>query len=109
MVFFFIMRDGINPIWEDENNLNGGIFSFKVPKSNISEIWEKVIILLIGEVLIEKNNIINGVSLHPKYNCFILKVWSKINYNKLEFTTNIDKLDMNGYIYKKNNSQEKSK
>ena len=26
----FLMRDGIQPIWEDEKNRNGGCFSYKI-------------------------------------------------------------------------------
>ena len=34
---FFIMREHILPVWEDENNKNGGCISYKIFKENIDE------------------------------------------------------------------------
>ena len=38
----FLMKDNINPLWEDDNNKNGGCFSFKVFNKDIETVWKKV-------------------------------------------------------------------
>ena len=35
----FLMKDDINPTWEDKNNINGGSFSLKVNNKLIYETW----------------------------------------------------------------------
>ena len=34
---FFIMREGILPLWEDSKNVNGGCWSFKISKGSIKK------------------------------------------------------------------------
>ena len=38
---FFLMREGIMPIWEDPANINGGCWSCKVPKKKNKRNLEK--------------------------------------------------------------------
>mgnify|MGYP001478487682 CR=1 FL=1 len=33
----FFMKDQVNPIWEDKNNINGGSFSLKVPNKLLGQ------------------------------------------------------------------------
>ena len=74
--FFFMMRDGISPIWEDESNINGGYWSFKIPKETSHEIWLKLCSYTIGEQIctnVTDSLQINGISISPK------KVGEKLN------------------------------
>jgi len=48
---FFLMRDGIFPQWEDEQNINGGFWSFKIYKINSNEVWKELTMALIGNTL----------------------------------------------------------
>ena len=43
---FFIMREGIEPFWEDPQNVNGGCWSFKISKGNIKKYWTELSIYL---------------------------------------------------------------
>ena len=36
----FMMRDGINPTWEEEKNSNGGCFSYKIPNKCVVDVWK---------------------------------------------------------------------
>ena len=80
----FIMRKNIIPSWEDNNNRNGGCFSYKVSLNNISETWKNLSLLLVGESLTNNKNLmdlINGISISPKKNFCIVKIWlSNCNY-----------------------------
>ena len=80
----FIMRDGITPIWEDVNNRNGGICSFKIDylskggRNDIgSEIMMSLCILLITETFVRENICINGISYAIKNKSIMIKLWIK--------------------------------
>ena len=95
MVCFFLMRDTILPIWEDKNNINGGYWSFKIAIHNIHNAWNEITMALIGEnILKDKTNIysINGISISPKKNFCIIKIW---NSEKLIHTNARDILNKN--------------
>lgn len=81
---FFIMREHIMPRWEDDNNKNGGCFSFKINKNEIIDKFFEVSSQILGETL-GKNDIIssniNGISICPKKNYHIIRIWIKNNNN----------------------------
>lgn len=75
---FFLMREHIQPTWEDEHNENGGCLSFKVNKPEAGEYWFQLGCKLLGEVLakqVDNALTINGISMSPKRNYCILRVW----------------------------------
>lgn len=77
---FFLMRDDIEPMWESEDNIDGGCFSFKVYKQEIPETWKILSTKLVNEsILKNKDNhrLINGMSISPKKTYSIIKLWLK--------------------------------
>ncbi len=89
---FFLMRDTILPIWEDENNIDGCSLTLKVPNSKVKEEWDKLTLYCIIEDLninIEDYKQINGISISPKKEFNILKIWFKTQIDNLK---NIEKL-----------------
>ena len=99
----FIMKDGINPTWEDKLNKEGGCFSYKIINNNITDVWNKLCYSLIGETIITKrHNNINGLTISPKKNFCIIKVWMKDCSNKNPKTLNyFDGIDSIGCLFKK--------
>ncbi len=87
---FFLMKNNIPPLWEDINNINGGVITYKITKKNADNIWRDLTMGLIGNTLTEnQNNYINGISISPKINNCIIKIWvkserllTKIKFNK---------------------------
>ena len=74
---FFLMKNDIFPTWEDPQNRLGGCISFKY-NNNILKEWMKIILLLVTENLSDDNiNDINGLSISPKKELNIVKVWIK--------------------------------
>ena len=73
----FVMREGINPTWEDKRNCKGGCFSFKVNNKIVYSVWNDLLKSITGESI--SNNVdfiknINGITIHQKiflYN----KIW----------------------------------
>lgn len=75
---FFLMREHILPMWEDPNNSKGGCFSFKVNKPDAKEYWFQLGAKALGEVLAKNPSVAHsvcGVSMSPKRNFCILRVW----------------------------------
>jgi len=79
---FFIMRENIFPTWEDKNNRNGCCASFKIPSKYIKNSWNNLLKNMIGENIhnnIENYKYITGISITPKKEFNIIKIWfSKI-------------------------------
>ena len=75
---FFLMKEDINPLWESPSNINGGYWSFKVLKKNVNEIWYNFSSQIIGNNCLndkDKHGLVNGISLSPKINNCIVKIW----------------------------------
>jgi hypothetical protein len=76
----FIMKNNIKPIWEDPDNRNGGCLSYKINTDYVYEVWKKLSYYLIGGSLTDNEDIINninGISISPKKNFCIIKLWVK--------------------------------
>ena len=83
----FVMREGISPIWEDILNRhggsllnrNGGCFSYKVTNKMVPMVWKQLFNLLCTENLtVNKSHMqnINGITISPKRNFCIIKIWT---------------------------------
>jgi len=82
---FFLMKDGINPIYEDEKNINGGYWSIRITKKESYDFWEKLVYYMcIDHLTIDPTHEvnINGISLSPKINNCIFKIWTD-NYKNM--------------------------
>ena len=90
---FFIMREHIQPLWEDPLNKDGGCFSYKVNKNEAGQYWYRLGGLLLGGTLGKTgdiNNKICGISISPKRNYCILRIWVQ---NQEYTTINLYNLD----------------
>jgi len=78
---FFIMRDNIKPIWEDDDNKNGGCWSFKIFQNQANELWEDLSTLFVVNKLLE-NNECTGISICIKKNNYcVIKIWNNNSTN----------------------------
>ena len=94
----YFMRDNVTPIWEDNNNKNGGVWSILVNPDNAFELWEKLSVDLVSQTIFDNN--INGISINQKNNIFIIKIWNN-NKNLKNNTTLPSYLnDYGNIIYK---------
>ena len=76
----FVMRENINPTWEDKQNRNGGCFSYKISNKYVYEIWKALLYALAGESLTKDPahaSLVNGITISPKKNFCIVKIWLK--------------------------------
>jgi hypothetical protein len=101
----FVMREGITPMWEDPRNRNGGCFSYKVLNKHVPEVWKNLFYLLCGEALCEDiHNMkhINGITISPKKNFCIIKIWLDISdLQDPNVIINITNLSKQGCLFKR--------
>ena len=80
---FFLMKDNVNPIWEDENNINGGCWSFKILDTNAYKLYEELSMYLVCEKICPMiSDEIMGISIClKKNNNVIIKIWNNNSKN----------------------------
>ena len=100
----FLMRNDIKPMWEADENINGGCLSFKIYKKSIYPCWNQLCDFLIGEnILLEEDDWekVNGISISPKKTFSILKIWfSDKNINDTKYLQKMDLFKYEDAIYK---------
>jgi len=94
----FLMRNNIDPLWEHKDNIKGGSWSIKLQKGNLYDIWTTISIYLINENISNKD--INGISISPKKNFCIIKIWTKNNDNDIKILNKMTNISYEGIIFK---------
>ncbi len=105
---FFLAIEGYYPSWE--NNIDGGSWSFKIDKKEISHAWTKLSIHLISENFLKFENTsvkdlyneIICISISPKKTFSIFKVWIKDDSKKdlLVFRKDLPYLNHEEAVYR---------
>ena len=103
---FFLMKNNIPPIWENKENIEGGCWSYKINKNDSFISWLHLSMNLCGEILTKDHqnmDIINGISLSPKKNFSIIKIWNN-NSAKIEniLINKINNITLSMCLYKAN-------
>jgi hypothetical protein len=99
----FFMKENILPLWESEDNINGGYFSYKISNNDIVALFKIIVYKIIGNSFVEDETIlnnINGVSVSPKKNFCIIKIWMKDKkiLKSLDFAVNKDPFAIHSFF-----------
>jgi hypothetical protein len=95
----FWMREDIPPLYENHNNIRGGCYSLRVNRSKSSNFFLLYTIsCMLGNVVLDKDNLIQGISISPKrvieksqvFN--VIKIWNK-DCTKFKDISQLVKLD----------------
>ena len=102
---YFLMRKEIFPLWEDEKNVDGGSWSFKIDKKLSYNSWIEISMSVLGETVMNDSDLcsnINGISISPKKGFCILKIWNsdKNKSDKSLLKNDIPYIKLDGTIYK---------
>ena len=113
---FFIMRNKIMPIYEDNENKKAGYFSYKFEhiytKGGVdvgTEVMTSLCLLVMNETFSQSNNEINGISFSIKNKNVYIKLWFKYYNQNLQnkipilFTKKIESLILNRRTINKRN------
>lgn len=101
----FMMRENIQPIWEADENKNGGDFSFKINIKDIENAWYVLVYkLCLGKIFHDMSLMkhVTGISCSPKKNFYVVKIW--MNTCKYRDTNifNLQEIDISGSRFKNN-------
>ena len=102
----FLMREGIKPIWEDPKSRDGGCFSYKVSNKNVYKVWKELSYVIVGGTVSKQPSYVNsvtGITISPKKNFCILKIWMAncSNQNPAVVTTDLKGITSQGCLFKK--------
>ena len=87
---FQLFKEGIAPMWEDENNKNGGRIALKLRKEYSNLVWEELVFAFIGGYFAKEiKDEINGLVINCKKDFNTLQIWTK-SFNE-EVTSGIEK------------------
>ncbi|CAF3374421.1 unnamed protein product [Rotaria socialis] len=66
-VSYHLMRRSRKPLWEDRENENGGIYTYRCPKDKTNTVWQELCLAAIGEQfsVIEGDDVV-GVSVQSR-------------------------------------------
>jgi translation initiation factor 4E len=79
---YFLMKNDITPLWEDESNINGGCWSFKIHEENAEKLWNELAAYLLCNQLITNHEEAIGLSICLKKNNYsVIKIWNKNSKN----------------------------
>ena len=105
----FLMRDGIQPLWEDPKNRNGGCFSYRVNNKHVPVVWNNMCYALIGNYITDNSAVfkgITGITISPKKHFCIIKIWLETcKIQNPNIINKIKELDSHGCLFKRHNPQ----
>lgn len=81
---YIIMRQGIEPIWEDPKNANGGTFSIKMSHHNGYNVWSLFVMYMLTESLVSDMKYINGITVSCISNSY--NVSTGTTQNEVKYT-----------------------
>lgn len=82
---YHLFREDIRPEWEDEHNAQGGKFSYSYSNKraqDINDAWLAICLALIGEVLQDDENEVNGIVFSNRRNMYKVALWTKSSDKK---------------------------
>jgi hypothetical protein len=102
---FFLMKNDIFPQWDNDDNKNGGTVSMKILENETSYYWNEISLkYVLGELIENQEDLINGISISPKKNFSIIKFWvndkKKIKIQTLKNDFNIPKIYKGDLVFK---------
>ena len=75
---YHLFPENIKPMWEDENNVNGGKLMIRLRKGVSSRIWEDLILSVVGgKDLEDDENEICGLVISIRYHEDIISIWNR--------------------------------
>lgn len=102
---WFLMREGIPPIWEDKINEEGGSYKFKIPGDKVDNIWLNLAVHLVTENLCvnpEDSIFVSGIAVSPKQHQFsTVSIWNldSASNDSSKFAANIPGINFRKVMY----------
>ena len=76
---YHFFKEGIRPVWEDEENKQGGKWILRLKKGVIDRYWEDILLALVGDQFYEAGDEVCGVVVSVRNGEDVLSVWTKFD------------------------------
>ena len=76
---YHFFKDGIRPVWEDEENKQGGKWIMRLKKGVADRYWEDLLLALIGDQFAEASEEVCGAVVSVRSGEDVFSIWTKNN------------------------------
>ncbi|KAF2663324.1 IF4E-domain-containing protein [Microthyrium microscopicum] len=74
---YHFFKDGIRPVWEDEENKRGGKWIIRLKKGVSDRYWEDLLMALVGDQFAEASDEVSGAVLSVRSGEDVFSIWTK--------------------------------
>ncbi|KAF1847719.1 IF4E-domain-containing protein [Cucurbitaria berberidis CBS 394.84] len=74
---YHVFKEGIRPVWEDEENKRGGKWIMRLKKGVADRYWEELLMALVGDQFMEAREEVCGFVLSVRSGEDVLSIWTK--------------------------------
>jgi translation initiation factor 4E len=74
---YHFFKEGIRPVWEDEENRRGGKWIMRLKKGVCDRYWEDLLLAMVGDQFMEASEEVCGAVLSVRSGEDVLAVWTK--------------------------------
>jgi translation initiation factor 4E len=74
---YHFFKEGIRPVWEDEENRRGGKWTMRVKKGVADRYWEGLLLAMIGDQFIEASDEVCGAVVSMRSGEDVFSIWTK--------------------------------
>jgi len=74
---YHFFKEGIRPVWEDEENKRGGKWTMRVKKGVADRYWEDLLLALIGDQFAEASEEVCGAVVSVRSGEDVFSIWTK--------------------------------
>lgn len=74
---YHIFKEGIRPVWEDEENRRGGKWTMRLKKGVADRYWEELLMAIIGDQFAEAGEEVCGAVVSVRLGEDVFSIWTK--------------------------------
>jgi len=74
---YHFFKEGIRPVWEDEENKHGGKWTMRLKKGVADRYWEDLLLALIGDQFAEASEEVCGAVVSVRSGEDVFSIWTK--------------------------------
>ncbi len=74
---YHVFKEGIRPVWEDEENKRGGKWIMRLKKGVVDFYWQELLMALVGDWFMEAREEVCGFVLSVRSGEDVLSIWTK--------------------------------
>ncbi|KAI6899942.1 IF4E-domain-containing protein [Hortaea werneckii] len=74
---YHLFKEGIRPVWEDEENKQGGKWTMRLKKGVADRYWEELLLALVGDQFAEASEEVCGAVVSVRSGEDVFSIWTK--------------------------------